>query len=133
MSEPFEIAWNVAENRLEFTLRGMWDDATVAKWEKVYRAAVLSAPRPGWTVLGDMTAHPPQSPQVQKTHETLMAFSAEQGMRAFALVVPKTVVAMQLRRLAAGSAAKNLANWVATREEGLQAIRKALSAGEAAA
>lgn len=127
MDQPFAIAWNVAENRLEFTLRGMWDDATVAEWEKVYRAAVHQAPRPGWTVLGDMTEHPPQSPKVQGVHEALMAFSAVQGMRAFALVVPKTVVAMQLRRLAGKSEAGRIANWVATRDEGLQALRKVIS------
>jgi hypothetical protein len=123
MDKPFEIGWKAAENRLEFVLRGMWDDATVAEWERVYRATVPQAPLPGWTVLGDMTEHPPQSPKVQGVHEALMAYSASQGMRAFALVVPKTVVAMQLRRLANKSDAGKMANWVTTRAEGLKALQ----------
>jgi hypothetical protein len=123
MSNQFEIGWKIPENRLEFTLRGMWDDATVAEWERTYRAAVLKAPRTGWTVLGDLTEHPPQNPKVQKVHETLMAFSASQGMSKFALVVPKTFAAMQLRRLASSSDASKLANWVTTRDEGLRVLQ----------
>jgi hypothetical protein len=125
VAKPFEIAWKTAENRLEFTLRGLWDDATVTEWEKVYRAAVGQAPRPGWTVLGDLTEHPAQSEKVQKVHESLMAFSASQGMSRFALIVPKTVVAMQLRRLAGSSDAGKIANWVTTRDEGLRALKAA--------
>lgn len=133
MSTPYEITWNVPENRLEFTLCGLWSDATVAEWEKAYRAAVARAPKPDWTVLGDMTDHPPQSPKVQAVHEALMAHSVDRGMRCFALVVPKAVAAMQLRRLAGKSEAGKVANWVTTRAEGLQALQAALRADSAAA
>jgi hypothetical protein len=99
----YTISWNTGTNCLEFRLVGMWDQATMARWNADYKAAVAKAPRPGWFVIGDLTEHPPQSPEIQSGHEALMGYSAQHGMAKGVLVVPKVVMQLQLKRLADSS------------------------------
>jgi hypothetical protein len=61
---------------------------------------VAQAPKPGWTVLGDLSNYPPQPDDISKGHEALMLHSATSGMAKGVLVVPKAVVAMQMKRIA---------------------------------
>ncbi|MDQ1287456.1 MAG: methyl-accepting chemotaxis protein [Actinomycetota bacterium] len=99
MAGAYTLAWDTAENRINFTLTGMWDADTMRRWDADYRAAVAKAPRDGWTVIGDMTGYPAQSEEIQAGHERLIAHSAASGMAKAVLVVPKAVVAMQMKRL----------------------------------
>lgn len=117
MTGSYELAWNTGTKRLTFALHGIWDVQTMARWDAAYRAAVAQAPQGNWTVLGDMTDHPAQHEAIQEGHEALMALSVRQGMARAALIVPKAVVAMQMKRLAGKAHAEQVINFVSTRAE----------------
>jgi hypothetical protein len=95
----YTLKWDTAAKRIEFTMTGTWDADIMRRWDAEYRAAVARAPRGAWTVIGDMSDYPPQPDEIQKGHETLIAHSAANGMVKAVLVVPKAVVAMQMKRL----------------------------------
>ena len=95
----YTLKWNTGAQRIEFTMTGVWDSETMRRWDAEYRAAVSQAPAGAWTVLGDMSNYPAQSAEIQKGHERLIAYSAVNGMTKAVLVVPKAVVAMQMKRL----------------------------------
>jgi hypothetical protein len=116
MSNPFELTWNQAENRLEFVMRGKWTAQDLQKWTTTY-SATLRQGRPGWTLLGDMSEYPPQSEEVSAGHEKMMALTMASGASRVALVVPKAVVAMQMKRLQ-GNAGVNMKH-VSSRDEAL--------------
>jgi hypothetical protein len=116
MSNPFELTWNQAENRLEFVMRGKWTAQDLQKWTTTYSATVRQG-RPGWTLLGDMSEYPPQSEEVSAGHEKMMALTMASGAARMALVVPKAVVAMQMKRLQ-GNAGVNMKH-VSSRDEAL--------------
>jgi UDP-N-acetylmuramyl pentapeptide synthase len=116
MSNPFELTWNQAENRLEFVMRGKWTAQDLQKWTTTYSATVRQG-RPGWTLLGDMSEYPPQSEEVSAGHEKMMALTMAAGASRVALVVPKAVVAMQMKRLQ-GNAGVNMKH-VSSRDEAL--------------
>lgn len=116
MSNPFELTWNQAENRLEFVMRGKWTAQDLQKWTTTYSATVRQG-RPGWTLLGDMSEYPPQSEEVSAGHEKMMALTMASGAARVALVVPKAVVAMQMKRLQ-GNAGVNMKH-VSSRDEAL--------------
>ncbi|MEN3268222.1 STAS/SEC14 domain-containing protein [Pseudonocardia sp.] len=116
MSNPFELTWNQAENRLEFVMRGKWTAQDLQKWTTTYSATVRQG-RPGWTLLGDMSEYPPQSEEVSAGHEKMMALTMASGASRVALVVPKAVVAMQMKRLQ-GNAGVNMKH-VSSRDEAL--------------
>lgn len=122
MAEPYELQWNTGGTRLSFTLHGLWTSETAARWESAYRAAVLRAPRTAWTVVGDLSDYPPQNEQVQAVHEALMAFSAQKGMVRGALIVPKAVAALQMKRLANGASATEVIRFVSTTKEAEAAL-----------
>jgi hypothetical protein len=116
MANPFDLAWNQAENRLEFVMRGKWTAQDLQKWTTTYSATVRQG-RPGWTLLGDMSEYPPQSDDVSAGHEKMMALTMAAGASKVALVVSKAVVAMQMKRLQS-NAGVNMKH-VASREEAL--------------
>lgn len=128
MGGTYRIEWDTTANRLEFTLTGIWDMSTMQRWSADYKAAVAKAPRPGWTVLGDLTEHPAQDDQIQAGHEGLMAHSAQQGMRKAALVVPRAVMAMQMKRLAQSSQTESVITFVSTVDEGRRLLGHAAAA-----
>lgn len=128
MGESYQIRWDIAANRLEFTLFGIWDMPTMQRWSADYKAAVAKAPRPGWTVLGDLTEHPAQDDQIQLGHEALMGYSAQQGMRKAALVVPKAVMAMQMKRLAQSSQTESVISFVSSVAEAHRLLGDAAAA-----
>lgn len=99
MAGSYTLKWNSSAQRIEFTMTGTWDSEIMRRWDAEYRAAVAQAPSGVWTVLGDMSNYPAQSDEIQKGHETLIAHSAANGMAKAVLVVPKSVVAMQMKRL----------------------------------
>jgi hypothetical protein len=117
MSGSYELAWVPGTKRLNFSLHGVWDAQTMARWDADYRAAVGRAPAGGWVVVGDMTDHPAQSESIQRGHEALMAFSAQSGLVRAALIVPKVVAAMQMKRLAGQAHADMLIHFVSTGAE----------------
>jgi hypothetical protein len=122
MSNPFDLAWNQAENRLEFTMRGKWSAQDLQNWVTTYSATIRQG-RPGWTLLGDMSEYPPQDDSVSAGHEKMMAATMAAGASKVALVVPKAVVAMQMKRLQ-GNAGVNMKH-VSSREEGLAYLKSA--------
>jgi hypothetical protein len=122
MSKPFELAWNQAENRLEFTMQGKWTAADMAQWVSTYSATIRQG-RPGWTLLGDMSDYPPQADDISAGHEKMMALTMAQGASRVALVVPKAVLAMQMKRLQS-NAGVNMKN-VASRDEALAYLNAA--------
>jgi hypothetical protein len=87
-----------------------------------YSAAVRQG-RAGWTLLGDMSEYPPQADEISAGHEKMMALTMSAGASRVALVVPKAVLAMQMKRLQ-GNAGVNMKN-VATRDEGLTYLNAA--------
>ena len=122
VAAPYEISWNLASKRLTFKLRGSWDVKTMSEWERAYRAAVAQAPAGGWTVLGDMIDYPPQTEEVQKGHEPMMALSVKSGMTRAALVIPKVVTTMQNKRSAAKSKADDVIVFVTSLAEAARAL-----------
>lgn len=122
MTASYDLAWNAGKTRLTFALHGTWDAATMARWNADYRAAVAQATGQGWTVLGDMTDHPLQADAIQKGHEALMAYSIQHGMSKAALVVPKAVASMQLKRLAGQAQASQAISFVTSVAEGERAL-----------
>ena len=122
MDAPYEVSWNMASRRLNFKLRGRWDATTTSDWQRAYRAAVAQAPAGAWTVLGDMADYPPQSDEVQRGHELMMALSAKSGMTRAALLIPKVVTTMQNKRSAAKTNTDDLIVFVTTLAEAERAL-----------
>lgn len=119
MPATYEVHWDTAANRLEFALVGLFDMTSFRAWDAAFRAAVDKAPRPGWVTLADMTRFPPQPEEVQKGAEGHMAYGFAHGCAKSVAVVPKTVIAMQAKRLAQGAGASSKMAFVATRQEAL--------------
>jgi len=109
MAGTYELDWNPTMKRFSFTLHGMWDAQTMTRFAAEHRAIVTKAPAQGWMVLANLTDFPAQSPEIQAGHEKLMAFSEQQGMARAAVVVPKAVALMQMKRMAAQAHANTLA------------------------
>jgi hypothetical protein len=122
MADPFDLAWNQAENRLEFKMRGKWTPQDMSKWVTSYSAAIRQG-RPGWTLLGDMSEYPPQTDDISAGHEKMMAATMAAGASKVALVVPKAILAMQMKRLQ-NNAGVNMAH-VSTPAEGLEYLKSA--------
>jgi hypothetical protein len=122
MSKPFDLTWNQAENRLEFTMRGKWTAQDMAQWVSTYSATIRQG-RPGWTLLGDLSEYPPQTDEISAGHEKMMALTMASGASKVALVVPKAVLAMQMKRLQ-GNAGVNMTN-VASRDAALAYLNAA--------
>jgi hypothetical protein len=122
MSKPFELAWNQADNRLEFSMHGKWTAADLTLWVSTYTAAIRQG-RPGWTLLGDMSDYPPQADDISAGHEKMMALTMAQGASRVALVVPKAVLAMQMKRLQS-NAGVNMKN-VGSRDEAIAYLNAA--------
>jgi hypothetical protein len=119
MAGTYEVHWDTAANRLEFTLAGMFDPDTYEQWDRAFRAAAAKAPRPGWALLGGMSDFPPQSDAVQKRAPELIGFAFAHGCVKAANIMSKTVTAMQGKRLGTASKAPASMAFVATREEAL--------------
>jgi hypothetical protein len=98
-TSPFEYSWNAAARRFAFALHGRWDSQIMADWDTAQRAVLRQVPSTGWTILANLTDYLPQSEEIQKGHEALMALSAQKGMTRAAVVMSESVAAMQIRRL----------------------------------
>ena len=73
-------------------------------------------------MLGDMIDYPPQTEEVQKGHELMMALSVKSGMTRAALVIPKVVTTMQNKRSAAKSKADDVIVFVTSLAEAARAL-----------
>ncbi|MEH3077345.1 MAG: methyl-accepting chemotaxis protein [Quadrisphaera sp.] len=93
----FEIAWDRAANRLQFTEWGDWD-LEVAKSFSRDLTAAIGEHRPGWTVLCDMSRMGPTTPDVQEVIEETMGVAARAQMAFAVIVLQDPLVAMQMQR-----------------------------------
>jgi hypothetical protein len=119
MPATYECHWDTAGNRLEIKVSGVFDATTFAQWDRIYRAAMLKAPHPGWTIIGDLTQCPAQNDAVAKGVEALMTFGFAHGCANAVYIVPKAVSAMQAKRMAKGAQTESKTAFVATRQEAL--------------
>jgi hypothetical protein len=104
---PYEIAWDPRSSRLTFTLRGRWDHQIMTQWDNLQRNALTKVPPTGWTILANLVEYLPQSEDIQKGHEALMALSVQRGMVLAAVVMSESVAAMQIKRLSGQAHADN--------------------------
>ncbi|TXR55669.1 hypothetical protein [Quadrisphaera setariae] len=93
----FEIAWDRAANRLQFTEWGDWD-LEVAKAFSRDLTAAIGEHRPGRTVLCDMSRMGPTTPDVQELIEGTMGVAARAQMAFAVIVLQDPLVAMQMQR-----------------------------------
>lgn len=124
MAGTYTVQWDTRENRLMFSLSGLFDKATWQQWDTAFRAALKQAPRPGWTLLVDVRDFPAQSVEIQKGTEEQMALAGKSGCARIAMVAPKSVTAMQTKRLASASGSESLFAWFNTVEEAKAALAK---------
>jgi methyl-accepting chemotaxis protein len=94
----FEIGWDRDTNILSDICVGMWNSETCARYVETLTAAYRQN-RPGWKFLVDMSEHPAQSTEVQRTHERMMAAAVSNGLTRCAFVASSPIVAMQMERL----------------------------------
>jgi len=119
MSDSYTATFNQATRRMTFTFTGTWDAATAAAWDRTFRATVAQARAAGpWTLLVDLTAYPVQNETVSAMHQEHMKHSKANGMARAAVVSPKMVTAMQMKRLAGGSGAQGDIAFVSTMADG---------------
>jgi hypothetical protein len=99
----YEVDWDQQASRLTFALHGTFDQAALARFAAEFRVAVAKAPKSGWTVLADLSDYPPQSDAINAGMEELMGLTQKSGVGKSVAMVPKAVVAMQVKRLASSA------------------------------
>ena len=119
MPDNYAVTFDPATRRMAFAFTGTWDAATAADWDRTFKAKVAQAQAGGpWTLLVDLTAYPPQNDAVSAMHQGHMAHSKANGMARAAVVSPKLVTQMQMKRLADGSGMQAAIAFVSTVAEG---------------
>lgn len=118
MAGTFAINWDVANNRLEFRHTGLFDEESWARWVTALHQAVRDAPRPGWVIVADLSASPPQNEAIQKEVPKEMAFCLANGCRKVA-VISKAVTGIQTKRLASETQSAPSFMFVSSRQEAL--------------
>lgn len=99
----FEVTADPDLRMLRLTMRGFWDDSTMAAYLKAMRKAMGDLLRGGGCryLLIDMTDYPIQSKQIAESHgEQLRATKQVEGMRV-ALVMQSALSKLQAKRVAA--------------------------------
>lgn len=117
----YEVMWDTAAHRLEFVLAGNFDPETFAAWDRVFRAAVLKARRPGWTCLGDVSdLSLLREESFQDGAGQMMAFARDNGCLRSAMVVAGVETAAQVEQLSTDAGTVQDFAIVSSRQEGLR-------------
>ncbi len=104
MAGTYEVDWDQQTNRLTFALHGTFDQTALSRFSAEFRVAVAKVPKSGgWTVLADLSDYPPQSDAINAGMEELMGLTQKSGVGKSVAMVPKAVVAMQVKRLASSA------------------------------
>jgi len=121
MSTPFTARYDRASNRIEFCFTGSWDRETMDSWNRTFNSLVAQARR-GFTILADLSAYPPQSPEISAGHEKHMKHALAAGMSRAAMVVPGALSGLQMKRLAGGAGINPVVSYVDSRHDGLRQL-----------
>ena len=108
--------WDHPRRRLHFRMAGFWTDAVVKEWQRTTADAMRSAPRGGWSFLGDLTDFPAQDESIVDSRRQLVQMLIDNGCTAGAYITPKVIIKMQSQRLAS-TLDPHRFGFFATREE----------------
>lgn len=89
-----------ARRLLSLRAWGFWDESLCRKYSAVMKRLVIKMSGPDWFFLADNSDFPPQSPMVQKAMAELMVLAPTMGLKRTAALVSKSLVQLQLQRLA---------------------------------
>jgi methyl-accepting chemotaxis protein len=107
--------WTEHPYHHSFEIRGVWDIDLTRRYEAELRESLMKS-RPGWWNVVDMRRLGPiESPEVQATHERLMALVIERQAKGTIHIVANSLIAMQMRRMGGNSGM--VAHYVTTWEE----------------
>jgi hypothetical protein len=98
---PFELSLDRKRCLLRIKLRGFWDEATMAAYERKYRAAFveLDSLRPRRTFcIVDGSEYPVQTQEISRRHGELVAWLGPREADRAALIVANALVRMQASR-----------------------------------
>jgi methyl-accepting chemotaxis protein len=113
--------WTEQPYHHSFEIRGVWDIDLTRRYEADIRES-LAKSRPGWWNVVDMRRLGPiESPEIQATHERLMALVIERQARGTIHIVANALIAMQMRRMGGNSGM--VAHYVTTWEEANSLLR----------
>ncbi|MEZ5226244.1 MAG: hypothetical protein R2710_06110 [Acidimicrobiales bacterium] len=126
MPDAYTLSFDSDRNRIDFAMAGHWTADDAASWAEAF-VDVVDQAEPGFVVVGDMLGSVLQTPEVQATHEQLMAYSVEQGMRRGVLVVGTTTLKLQLERLASNAHSDERILFVGSHSQAEQAIKQVTS------
>lgn|GEM_PF-4921600 len=123
MVGTYALHWDTDTNHVDFALAGLWDESLMDRWLAELEDSLEHA-RPGWTLVGDLTAYPAQEDLIAERQARMMTMCQDHGMSRGALVMPRAAVLMEgspLHRQA--GLIDEATKAVATREEALEFVQ----------